>query len=631
MKKKDKKSLFNQEIDLSNLALTKIPLFLILGIASIVFLATMAGEFLEKGPLLSPEKSFMFSATEYEILIIPFFTFITGLFQFSFLLRPKLVSTIFSQPVKRSKLFNEKILLPLVWFALSILLTKLIILKEHISVFGFSPVLLSNFAENVLGNLLLALAGFTASVAASVLTNRFIEALLGGVSLLFLPRAILAVIDIACTAFLHGYSSFYDTNDRTVTLIDPVRKLLLVKTSVYVPSDTASHPLTGIAHAIIWLAILTIALLLTKKHFEKRFKYENIGKPSANQLFTIISCFSLSVMLSYILTTNLLSLIKSFAFAYNFSYDGFSSSEIFSVNTTKINAAIFICTAIILAFILNLILTLKIKNIKEKLICVASILLAFSVTSLIASSGCFGYEKRTPATDDILKVSVNLPFEILENATNTNSFYIDEASEVYKDYTFTTKADFELIKDIHSSAINNKEKDTSNILRLTYTLKNGSTFSREYTFLSKETDEKILELWKSDAVKMHYRICLLENMTDRNEKDFFTKQYDTQFLLNNQVSIYSKDGLKTSVSDELSPEEFLQLKKAIYSDIENLTPTQWFKPKKSYGIISFHNNLKDVKQEYSGIYLHKEIAFHVTNEMSNTITFLKNHNLLRYF
>ena len=124
---------------------------------------------------------------------------------------------------------------------------------------------------------------------------------------------------------------------------------------------------------------------------------------------------------------------------------------------------------------------------------------------IIGLTGCFGFTTKVPDTEDISEISISVPFEDL----NTNSFnhYFDEFYAFSSIY-LTDSEDFEIIKNIHKSAVKTKDINETFIeCYIEYTLKNGDTITRYYYDLSEETVNEYMKLWETKAVKDLDKIC----------------------------------------------------------------------------------------------------------------------------
>ena len=82
--------------------------------------------------------SYNFSAEQENVLLVAIIGGLAlGISQFEFLHRKKYASTLFSFSIKRSKLFLNRLIIPLVLALLCIALPHLIALKINIETFGF--------------------------------------------------------------------------------------------------------------------------------------------------------------------------------------------------------------------------------------------------------------------------------------------------------------------------------------------------------------------------------------------------------------------------------------------------------------------------------------------------------------
>jgi hypothetical protein len=373
------------------------------------------------------------------------------------------------------------------------------------------------------------------------------------------------------------------------------------------------------------------------KFFSKNYKFEKIGFINANKLLTTIICFSGSVIIAYYT----FSLLIDYSFGYYdlrnpFIESAISSWDSIATYNTSIPLVVFLIFSLILCVIINLILTRKLKNFKNKLITPAIIVVVFLLTTIISATGCFGYTNRLPDSEEIESVDVYTPYiiaptqyEILGTNTYSDGVLECKAPEI----TLSEKEDIEFLQKLHSSAIENEEKETNDGLKIEYHLKDGSTIRRNYFYLSEETSEEVLKLWDTKEVKSNYELILLNkkynNPVSAEELNHYHSNY---FEGTPDCYITSKDGTRTALKNVLSAEEFSELRKAIYKDISSMTSEQWFKPETSFGIISFNDDeySEDAINKKMFMFSGHQVLIPVTSETQNTVEFLKKYNLFKY-
>ena len=637
MKNKTKK-----DFDFSNLSVSNVPLYALLVLTAVVLAISCLGAFLMPGGqdyirhaikyFVEDSAAFRFSYNSMDHYVMLFMGIIIGFYQFIFLHNKDYARALLVKGEKRKKIFKEKVILPIIALVVITLLIKSIALVENIKVFGVSSLLISNFIAHTLIIIVHAIFGFTVGATATILSGTIVEALTGALGIILLPKAILKIADVTASRFLHGYASFYGTCDETVTFIDPTRQIL-ERTSDYsiIYKSTATTPTISIIHSVVWLLVSFVILFFLKKFFSKNYKFEKIGFINANKLLTTIICFSGSVIIAYYT----FSLLIDYSFGYYdlrnpFIESAISSWDSIATYNTSIPLVVFLIFSLILCVIINLILTRKLKNFKNKLITPAIIVVVFLLTTIISATGCFGYTNRLPDSEEIESVDIYTPYiiaptqyEILGTNTYSDGVLECKAPEI----TLSEKEDIEFLQKLHSSAIENEEKETNDGLKIEYHLKDGSTIRRNYFYLSEETSEEVLKLWDTKEVKSNYELILLNkkynNPVSAEELNHY---YSNYFEGTPDCYITSKDGTRTALKNVLSAEEFSELRKAIYKDISSMTSEQWFKPETSFGMLSFNDDeySEDAMNKKMFMFSGHQVLIPVTSETQNTVEFLKN-------
>ena len=150
--------------------------------------------------------------------------------------------------------------------------------------------------------------------------------------------------------------------------------------------------------------------------------------------------------------------------------------------------------------------------------------------------------------------------------------------------------------------------------------------------MSEETSEELLKLWETKEVKSNYKLILLNKGDEKSASyDKFHSNYETYFNNKYFPYIVAKDGTRTNIKPQLSPDNFKKLKNAIYKDITSITAEQWFKPETTYGALTFEDNeYPEESLSKPMLVFHNHIFIPVTSEMTNTVEFLKQNNLFKY-
>lgn len=298
-------------------------------------------------------------------------------------------------------------------------------------------------------------------------------------------------------------------------------------------------------------------------------------------------------------------------------------------------------------------------------------------------------EHFTSSSSFGLKTTTNIDYYYYNLSPDLDgSAYTEES--YFPTVTFTTNEDIEKILKIHESFINDgKIKDDgahscSSDVKITYTLANGKTITRYYTEASEGTTLKLIALNDSKALnKTIFKFfnsyidfdALMEERTDSEEYYYYQEySYDAESgtdityhhsrasqLASSPCYLFPKDmsaGYKLGYIDG-------ELYGAIITDIKNMSANEYFNhsPADEIGVLSFglsSSNFMSELWRYSGsgtVYADKvdhdkmidefpdgatlstswnvgssDIkAVVLTKSMKNTIAYLEEHGLMKYF
>ena len=636
---KNKESVLKKEIDIANLSVSILPTIAFICIFAFAYATSVLGEFYFKAgsnlvayvkgaqaPYLS------LSYLDWDFAISLAGGFLIAFFGFSFLLNKNHARAVLLQPKKRTRIFNEKAFLPLVILSLVIILIKLCALAINFKYTTLPDGYIAPFIANTLISLVNLFWGFMCGTIAPIATSRKTEALLGGAALVVLPYSVICITNFSAMAFLRGYTLNDFTNLENLTFLDPIREFSFNSFTYFsAPFKPAG---SSLAHSIIWMALSVAGLLLIKGYFKKNYKFEDCGLVNKNKLITFITSFSLPAVLSSVITEELFyAIYRNNLFVDTRMRNRLSGSfESLTFKEKLLIVATFLVVAVALSILLNVITTTKVVNYKEKVKPVLAITGVLFLTSLLSLSGGFGYEKKLPKAEDIETIEIYTPYDLVENNNEYigTSDYYDVHSSVLRDaVTFENAEDIELILDIHSTIISEKEHETTEGLRLLYKLKDGSILVRNYQYISKDCAEEILRLWNTKEIKDIYKTILLNDSSAKSD-EFNYSSWGSQIAeTTGALYIHAKDGAFTSIREQLSDEEFNELKEMLFKDISSLAHYEWFKPTESYGLLVFDKDA--IESSEHNIYTFGTISFQITKEMTHTVEFLKSHDLFKYF
>ena len=317
---------------------------------------------------------------------------------------------------------------------------------------------------------------------------------------------------------------------------------------------------------IICIGACIGALLLTANFFEKRFKPENCGKKGASKLSLTLISFTASALLSTVIIEN--------------TGPDYTFTVIKPV--TRILSGLVVGSVV--AIIINLLGMLGKKKIKQGLLGIGISAGVMGLLIIIGLTGCFGFSTKIPDIEDISSIYVYVPFDDMYENT-PNSYFEESYACTYLD--ITDKDDFEIIKNIHQSAIKTKGiSETSVACDIEYTLKNGDVIRRYYYDVSEETAMESIKLWDTKAVKEYYKVKLNQGKPEETTEDAELLESRDDYYFDNQplstvnpLVIASKDLTLTVLSrfsDEnpdktITYEIMLEIMGALYKDICTLS------------------------------------------------------------
>lgn len=643
--KKSNPSSKNKFFDLANLSVSKGIIIIILLVAIFSIYAVTIG--VNPFTMLSDHYKYGYPVSEYgycfsnnyyiEHSIILFASSVLAIISFVFLTNKQHGITTLSFPIKRSKLFNQKVVLPICVLGLAVIIIKSVMISYNIKLHGINTELITQGLAEIFICIKYILLGFSAFTVSAIACGKKLEMAFGGLSLTFLMSTVYEVLNSLLSVFLYGYDSIYfsanaEVNDY-IFILNPTQEL----SAYYIFSEELILNNDKLVINALWVIALITVLVFTKQYFIKKFKPEKIEMKANNKPMLVIITTAVSLFATQLLT----------AFIFDWYY-----SDILTVSSGVYITVFFILIAVFSFITMSLIET-TIKLNKNKLL---GIIAPFSVVGLIlifAFSGGFGYESRIPKTEDIKSIDISTTFLCAETFNPESS--IDYTLSLQDNYmTLNTENDFNVIKSIHKTILENRDSDTAEALTITYTLKNGSTFTRDYQCLSEKSAASLLSLWKTDAANELIKEYLLQNKSTNGYEDFeegdryygddynyYEKPYSCFNYDTNDVLIVSKQNTATKVKDYLTRDNFGLIKEAIYKDYCELSAKEWFKPSKTYGAIVFK-----YEEDYYGDYFidamdekHdwygysdgvEQVILPVTAKMENTVKTLKSLGLHRY-
>ena len=559
--------------------------------------------------------------------------FLLAFFQFRFLSEKDACYTKLSFGMKRKALFLSNAFYPLACAVFIVFISKLSAVIVNIFYLGLHVNIIKMFVLSTLATVIPIIFAFAVTVIANVITTRKLETILLTASVMALPYTITGLIRNIFSITLFGYGEDPFTPNEISNLIykiNPAEMLFDFGEFYYFSYGVTEKTAFGaeMLWCIICIGACIGALLLTASFFEKRFKPENCGKKGASKLSLTLISFTASALLSTVIIEN--------------TGPDYTFTVIKPV--TRILSGLVVGS--VAAIIINLLVMLGKKKIKQGLLGIGISAGVMGLLIVIGLTGCFGFSTKIPDIEDISSIYVYVPFDDMYE--NTPNSYFEE-SYAYTSLDITDKDDFEIIKNIHQSAIKTKGiSETSVACDIEYTLKNGDVIRRYYYDVSEETAMESIKLWDTKAVKEYYKVKLNQGKPEETTEDAeILESYDDYYYDNQPLStvnplvIASKDLTLTVLSrfsDEnpdktITYEIMLEIMGALYKDICTLSAEEWFMPEEQYGALIFDSasTIHQDGAEFDDVFSELNYTFYVNSNMTNTVNTLKKHGYFQYF
>ena len=626
--------------DLIN-SFTPLSLILILVFGILMFLFILGPEQVSTGEILyaveselsyNADKNYIFcEESGYALLLCVAGGLALGITQFEFLHRKKYCSTLLSFSIKRSKIFINRLLLPLALAFICILIPYLISFKFNIEAFGFKADILPWFFLQIITTFRAFFVSYVISIVACMLTGRTIEAVAGTISIAILPYAVFTLFDTIFALSLFGYNGTYDSQTATIFVhSDPtyISQLLCgpyLNGRAPVNTPLNKENIVLMLLSIIWILLGVIALTLIKKYFSQKFKPENIGFKGTNKAIATLTSFSVPLFVSII----------TISFLDNEFYPIVSDN--IRLLVLGIGLVIGFAAAIIIGFVINF----TYKKLKPAIIGGSALAGVIIIALVLGLTGIFGTYHTPPKAEEIAKIEIMAPYsEIFPDIYRTPYF---TESYIFNSETaliVTEQEEFETVLELHKKASEKDEAATASKFHFVYTLKNGSIITRKYKNLSEAATEEMLKLWDTKAAKELYYNCLFpksagaENLDNSASSGYASMRYENPYIMDYSdedafLLIKTRDGETKSVLNELTESEFIKLKKAIYKDICEMTSSEWFTPEETQlGTLSFGYA---AYQNYSSPENANYMNFYINPNMKNTVKALKDLDLYKHF
>lgn len=607
-----------------------------------------------------------------------------GVLLFRFVTNKKTVNVYYSLGIKRADLYTARLLAGVFMMLAAVLVPLAVSLGLNLHYFGSSVMLWRTFLFYAVHSAICVLAGLTISAAVSSCVGTTVEAIGFSAVLAAFPSVVTMCVNYGVPSILNGAPSktYYDiypvassfgenyldmTNSTLFGRAIAHINLLMLNRSSFINSSSVEAMTKEAAKKwaapsltpyILW-AVLIAAFFVFGLFMFKRRKAEICGFPGRSAVLNFVLC-----------------MIASFGAASLIIY--------FIAYTSQISRWIMIALVIVATFlvfvILDVILHLSFKALKKdwKIGLVHVGLMAAFLLSLY--TGFFGYSSRVPDVQSIESASISAPNALmgsyklgngLRSGYNSNLYYFGE--DGLKDYyyvgnrsnslveDFKDKDDINTVREIHKAMIkagninemncdpdDYSKRATSQKVIIKYKLKNGRELVRVYNYVPLTDYPTLYTLEDTKNWNSKIKNELLNIDSENVIPILFSAQMDK----------------RTAVDEELTA----GLARAIYNDISTLSSDKFLTSNAKYlGSVAFYVSRQNTQEEaYYGsattvtepmpepgieedldmsrqdkvneLSAHGESSGHyislgdystvpITSEMTNTISFLKEHGL----
>lgn len=537
-----------------------------------------------------------------------------GVLLFRFVTNKKTVNVYYSLGIKRADLYTARLLAGVFMMLAAVLVPLAVSLGLNLHYFGSSVMLWRTFLFYAVHNVICVLAGLTISAAVSSCVDTVVESIGFSAVLAAFPSVVTMCVNYGVPAILNGapaitYYGIYpaassygelhfDITGSTVfgRIISHINLLMLNRSSFINSSSVEAMTkeaakkwaAPSLTPYILW-AVLIAAFFVFGLFMFKRRKAEICGFPGRSAVLNFVLC-----------------MITSFGVASLVLY--FVVSEIPQITTWMIIVGLMIIS-IIIFLIFDIILHLSFKAIKKdwKIGLVHAGLMAAFLLSLY--TGFFGYSSRVPDIQDIDSVSISAPNALMGSyqlGRELSGSYVTDRyySDVYSNYyyvgnrsvslieNFKDKDDINTVREIHKAMIkagnirrvNTNSDDyskrvTCQSVVIRYKLKNGRELVRVYEYVPLTNYPTLYTLEDTKNWNSKIKDELLNIDSENVIPIVFSAQMDNRI----------------AVDEELTA----GLARAIYNDITTLSSDKFLTSNAKYlGSVAFYVN-RSQREDYS--------------------------------
>ena len=536
-----------------------------------------------------------------------------GVLLFRFVTNKKTVNVYYSLGIKRADLYTARLLAGVFMMLAAVLVPLAVSLGLNLHYFGSSVMLWRTFLFYAVHSAICVLAGLTISAAVSSCVGTTVEAIGFSAVLAAFPSVVTMCVNYGVPSILNGapaitYYGIYpaassygelhfDITGSTVfgRIISHINLLMLNRSSFINSSSVEAMTkeaakkwaAPSLTPYILW-AVLIAAFFVFGLFMFKRRKAEICGFPGRSAVLNFVLC-----------------MITSFGAASLIIYFIAYTSQI----SRWIMVALIIAAAFLVFVILDVILHLSFKALKKdwKIGLVHVGLMAAFLLSLY--TGFFGYSSRVPDIQDIESVSISAPNALMGSyqlGRELSGSYVTDRyySDVYSNYyyvgnrsvslieNFKDKDDINTVREIHKAMIkagnirrvNTNSDDyskrvTCQSVVIRYKLKNGRELVRVYEYVPLTNYPTLYTLEDTKNWNSKIKDELLNIDSENVIPIVFSAQMDNRI----------------AVDEELTA----GLARAIYNDITTLSSDKFLTSNAKYlGSVAFYVN-RSQREDYS--------------------------------
>ena len=537
-----------------------------------------------------------------------------GVLLFRFVTNKKTVNVYYSLGIKRADLYTARLLAGVFMMFAAVLVPLAVSLGLNLHYFGSSVMLWRTFLFYAVHNVICVLAGLTISAAVSSCVGTVVESLGFSAVLAAFPSVVTMCVNYSVPAILNGAPgiTYYDiypssssygdmhldmTNSTLFGRAIAHINLLMLNRSSFINSSSVEAMTKEAAKKwaapsltpyILW-AVLIAAFFVFGLFMFKRRKAEICGFPGRSTVLNFVLC-----------------MIASFGAASLIIYLASKNPDI----STWLLIAILLVISMAVFLVLDILVHLSFKALKKdwKIGLVHVGLMAAFLLSLY--TGFFGYSSRVPDVQSIESASISAPNALmgsyklgngLQSGYNSNLYFGEDG---LKDYYYVGNRSNSLVEDF-------KDKDDINTVREIHKamIKAGNlnkTNSDSDDYSKRVTSQKVIIKYKlkngRELVRVYNYVPLTDYPTLYALED--TKNWNSK-IKNELLNIDSENVIpivfSAQMDNRIAVDEELTagLARAIYNDISTLSSDKFLSSNAKYlGSVAFYVN-REQREDYS--------------------------------